>query len=812
MLIPNWPPIASLPPRAVSVMPQPPYPTTCPFQVFFPQPCNLFVTLLPSTNNYLSYHQPTHLLPFLIYFPRPSVLFSLPSFTPPPFPLHPPSHPAFLPPSHFSFLYPPFLFLPYHHHLHLHHHQLFYNPIFPPMHRLALTSDLSPLRYSFFPSNSSSNYSNSPTSSSRYPGTYVLRHWIPFDIWPRIAAHLTSVADQASFQNTCRASYAAIQLLHAPRHRLVCDTFHLSTFDIPHDILHKVLMVHVVPPNADSLILFIDESDSGNGVDLAWLKSGQLHRISLGLTNIPATTVSNISFSPDASRIAFLVTLAHGPVPGDTRDPLHRLRGWDRVRRNGGKIYDIVYDPCDDCTVQIVDLVPDNLRLHTFSHVFVPEYGFDMVWRRHPSGNDELAFAAMLHSAVGAATYLVRWRDFACPSFTNFVFMACIDGASAELLHDKRKAMLSHNSTTCTSRIELANDAQSIYFDTVSKFGILRFDQVEDSRTSRVTRADLPHLPPYFMHHSQPPPLYPSPKCHASPSSPCHHCHRDTPSLHHALGQLNVGDSYNTPNLSAPHCLENTTRLSRVSPDGLYLCSLICTGPTSAILSAPYRYQYLEMRLSSSGQLIYCKQIFHQRHERRNGDLRYFAFPFEKSAEVASQSFTFSANSELVILWDTHLSQQQIVYSYQLPMVLEVRTGRLIQHFPKLSSRTVYEFLQPAPDALTLYGARMCKGKILMDAIDVLSGTVLKTVTITGSVHPPVQFSPHANYLLRHNVLHVVSRGRLDVLWQTTRGAMGCGWKARQRLDEHEAYGDPNDEYDEQLQHIVAPPISTIGG
>lgn len=159
-------------------------------------------------------------------------------------------------------------------------------------------------------------------------------------------------------------------------------------------------MVHVVPSNADCLILFINESDSGDGVSISRVKYGQLHRISLVSTTIPETTVSNKGFSSDASRIPLFLTIAHWPVPGNDRHLLHRLCSWSRVRRDDGRIYNIVYGPCNDYTVQIVKTIPDNLCLHTASHACVPEYGLDIIWRRHPSGNNKLVFAAMLHSAV----------------------------------------------------------------------------------------------------------------------------------------------------------------------------------------------------------------------------------------------------------------------------------------------------------------------------------------------------------------------------------------------------------------------------
>lgn len=130
------------------------------------------------------------------------------------------------------------------------------------------------------------------------------------------------------------------------------------------------------------------------------------------------------------------------------------------------------------------------------------------------------------------------------------------------------------------------------------------------------------------------------------PTPPAFSTSLSVPRRHHVNGSANIQF--------------DSTRISRVSPDELYLCSLICTKPTSAIFSAPYRYQYLKMSW--------------QRPERRNGDQRYFAFPLQKSVEVAFQSSKFSASSELFILRGTHIYQQQIVYSYQVSMILEVST------------------------------------------------------------------------------------------------------------------------------------------
>lgn len=667
------------------------------------------------------------------------------------------------------------------------------------------------------------------SSPARAPrGAYVLQQWVPFDIWPRIAGHLTATVDKVAFQCVCIAAYAAVQSLQAARLRLVCHTFRAVTFALPPDIVGKILMVHVVPPRADSLILFLDESDAGRGVEIAWLRAGRIRRAPLGLDGVPASSASNIIFSPDSSRIACLVTLAHSALTPDQGDPLHRLRGWERVSRTRGQVVDIVYDPCEDCTVQVIDLItapdgfPDRVSVHTFSHVFVPEYGFDMVWRPDPDGGLELAFAAMLHSAAGAATYLVRWRGFPFASERvisdgidvprsvpiestrrNFVFMACIDGASVELLHDKRKAMLTLESTTCTSRIELSQDANIVFFDTLSKFGILCFDQVVDASKSRVTRADLPNNP-FLFASSLSPSLSPS-SSSSSPSSSQTVKYSDTEVLEHsmrrALRQLNVGNPRESrKRITGRQLLHESVRVSRMSPDGSLLGSIVCIGDPTSPSNATHHARHVEMRSSATGRLVYRRSIIQSWRDRETGASRKlpprcFSVPLDKSANVAQHALSFSTDSTLLVLWDAFASRSHIIFSHRLPLVLDAQTGRLIQDFSRLSRSVDYEFLQMAPDALTVYGTRMFADQIVMDAVDVLSGSVVKTVTVTGPVQPPKEFSPHANFLLDGNILHTVSRGEVDVLWLTTRGSLGCGWSGRRRFDEHEMYGDvPEDE------------------
>lgn len=630
-----------------------------------------------------------------------------------------------------------------------------------------------------------------PYRTCRRParGALVSQRWVPHDIWYKLAVLLTKISDIQLFQRICAASNDAVQIVQQPRQRLVRDQFNVCSFLIPEELMEKVLMVHVVPPDGESLILFVDESESGNGVDLAWLRGTRLRRTALGLENVPASTVSNIQFSPDGTRIALLVTLAHGSLIPEELDPLHRLRGWEDMRTTDGKLYEMHYDPCEDCTVQIIDLMrdenghPSQLTVHTFSHVFVPEYGFDMVWRNTgPEAKDgpELAFAAMLHSAAGAATYLVRWKSFYRPLAKNYVFMACIDGASTELLHDKRQAMMTFEATRCTSRIELAQNAQYIFFDTVSKFGILRFDQVVDASKSKVTRADLPNNPrPSFWrsYHSTHTPIQ-----HGNSRSVVDSCNSGAG----FVGGQN--DKYSIPledlKRSAmitaqknPSFIEESARISRMSPDGSLLCSIVGVNQQFTSRGTQIMHvKHVEMRSSLTGRLIYRRMIV--RPHASTSKVKYFRMHFEKSGDIAQLAMGFSCDSSLLMVWDTQLTSNQCLTTQRLPLVFDARTGKLIQDFSKLSQLVEYEHLQMSPDALTIYGTRVSNGCIVMDAIDILSGTTLKTVSITGRVHSPMNISPHSIYILPDRQLYTVSRGCVDVLWETTRGSLGCGWSA----------------------------------
>lgn len=621
--------------------------------------------------------------------------------------------------------------------------------------------------------------------SRQVNGTDVMERWIPYDLWPRFAHQFESTLDLKQFREVCSAARNAVDEIQLPHLYQVTSQFIPRMFFLPDSITNNILMIHVVPPHADSIILFLDDSESGNGVDLAWLSAGRLQRIALGLDSVPASSVSNICFAPDGSRIALLVTLAHGALVHEDGDPLHRLRGWEKTKTDGLKVYDITHKPCEDCTVQVIDFkrdefgLPRELVLHTFSHVFVPEYGFDMVWRKNDIEHQfELAFTALLHASSGAALYLVRWISFICPHQNNFVFMACVDGASSVFLQDKQKAMLSSPQTKCTSRVEIALDAKSVFFDTESKFGILKFDQVVDPSSCQVTRADLPKS--RFSTKEERIPL--------SPDTDRMNRRKDSSAERKLfrknsrsswpreggklLGKMNGGKSF------VRKVTDEIARVSRMSPDGMLMCSILGVS-TNHCGSVRRHTRRLEMRSSKSGLVIYRKQIL-QRSETLER-LKPEEMDFEISNDVAQHTLSFSSNSALLLLWDTILTNTNVKTWQKLPIIIDAKTGELVQDFQKLSEGIIYDHIQAAPDALTLYGTRIREGRVSMDAIDTLSGRVIKTVVLGGPLATSVGFSGHSVFVVSNRVIYAVSRGCVDVLRETTRGTLGCAWIWKER-------------------------------
>lgn len=277
---------------------------------------------------------------------------------------------------------------------------------------------------------------------------------------------------------------------------------------------------------------------------------------------------------------------------------------------------------------------------------------------------------------------------------------------------------------------------------------------------------------------------------------------------------------------------------------------------------------------------------------------------------MARHAVSFSSDSQLLVVRDTRVvpARKRMEFSRRLPLVLDAGTGRTIQDFAACR-HVAYDFAQVAPDALTVYATRQAGNNpqlAVMDAIDTITGSVVKSIVVVAGAVPrpavsmvgtagggggngcgdnpsarhvagsvaghaglppdlrrrrrrhqheqqreeeemdddddvvrielanrfrcppsPPSLSPQhqegqddnlylqeqhnlqqqqqaqtpalINFELHDKTLHTVCRGWVDALWQTTRGSVGCGWSGRRRLDEHEVYGD-GDEQDASAQ------------
>jgi hypothetical protein len=352
---------------------------------------------------------------------------------------------------------------------------------------------------------------------------------LPAEVWQRIASAVSalSVADLLSLRFVCRAAAHAVVHVHAERHARVRAEFGPRKFAVSPGIVEKTILVHVVPPRGDSLIMFVDgnakeenlndgdtniqAADTEDGgdrsetvLDLVWAKGDCVVKTPLRIPGFRTTTsVSNVRFAPGGHYVAMLMTIDSAVGDLEKGDPIGRLRGWGKVNVGESDLYDTYFEPSDECALVIAELqededgLPRGIQIYVFGHAFVPEYGFDMQWRStsSPIGRPELAFAGVLHSAPGAALFLARWSQFEETADPSFSFIGIFPGIAEELMQDKRDAMRVCESTRSTSRIELSNDLKSIFFDTTSKFGVIRMTHTsyQANRPSALMQTEIEH-------------------------------------------------------------------------------------------------------------------------------------------------------------------------------------------------------------------------------------------------------------------------------------------------------------------------------
>lgn len=345
---------------------------------------------------------------------------------------------------------------------------------------------------------------------------------LPAEVWQKLAQAVAqnSIADLTSFSNICRASRKAVEQINERRHDRIRAQFQTSTFEVDQDLIERTVLVHLVPRTSDSLVIVAEVSPGmgeyynadneqegavSDGFEISWIQKGSSVTKQLIVPGLHyhASSVSNVKFSPDGSHLALLLTIDSGVAYLGNRDPIQRLSG--PPSSDQSPTNEKIFEPSDECVLVVVQLQrndvgePSAMNLTAFPHAFVPEYGFDMLWRtKEQTSAIELAFAGILHSSDTAALFLASWSGWSEKNDGTFQFIARLPGAATELIIDKEDAMRVCTSTRVTSRIELSNDLTKIFFDTFSKFGVFEISHI-NPRTNYVIvqkAVEVPSLGP----------------------------------------------------------------------------------------------------------------------------------------------------------------------------------------------------------------------------------------------------------------------------------------------------------------------------
>lgn len=345
---------------------------------------------------------------------------------------------------------------------------------------------------------------------------------LPAEVWIKLAQAVAqnSIADLRSFSNVCHASRDAVEQINERRHDRIRAQFQTSTFEVDQDLIERTVLVHLVPRTSDSLIIVAEvspgmgeyynadheqEGSVSDGFEISWIQKGSSVTKQLLVPGLHynASSVSNVKFSPDGSHLALLLTIDSGVAYLGNRDPIQRLSG--PLSSEHSATNEKIFEPSDECVLVVAQLQqndyeePGAISLTAFPHAFVPEYGFDMLWRtkEHTSAL-ELAFAGILHSSDTAALFLACWSGWSEENDDTVQFIARLPGAATELIIDKEDAMRVCTSTRVTSRIELSTDLTKIFFDTFSKFGVFEISHIDPKTNYVIVKktVEVPSLGP----------------------------------------------------------------------------------------------------------------------------------------------------------------------------------------------------------------------------------------------------------------------------------------------------------------------------
>lgn len=219
-------------------------------------------------------------------------------------------------------------------------------------------------------------------------------------------------------------------------------------------------------------------------------------------------------------------------------------------------------------------------------------------------------------------------------------------------------------------------------------------------------------------------------------------------------------------------------RVTCMSPDGKKICSVYVAKLAAGGGEPPSHMTCVEVRSTVDGSVLFrnCRTSRTDFPSTEHGH----RVRFEKTFQVVSHTCGFSKDSSLLWVRDAYVSSHLCVITRRLPTIFRVQDGAVIRTFS--DDLSVYKHIQMAPDGLSIYVTRfekdpaLWKGLVLVDVIDVISGTVVATETVAGPMACPEVFNPQAVYLTGVNDVQGISRGDVDTLWECTRGCVGLHW------------------------------------
>lgn len=159
----------------------------------------------------------------------------------------------------------------------------------------------------------------------------------------------------------------------------------------------------------------------------------------------------------------------------------------------------------------------------------------------------------------------------------------------------------------------------------------------------------------------------------------------------------------------------------RMSPDGSLVSALVNL-PSISARGRPETALY--MVAMPSGAFIFST-VLSAGFSSRTWESQMF----DKHPKLSTQAMGFSEDSSLVWVRSCIITSGVCWIDYGcLPAIFDSPSGRMLQDLGRVAQP--YHYVNVAPCARIVYGTRREKGRYAVDAIDVISGKVVKTVRL----------------------------------------------------------------------------------